>query len=194
MKSPKVVTSAAAGIVVLGLGLSACGGGDDEGNGGGGTSGAKFDAASTAVVNASDRKGGVLKFAQPDDFESLDPANIYYAYGLNFVRIFSRTLMTYNSKPGTEGTKMVPDLAEAPGTATNGSKTWTYKLKRGVKYEDGAEIKAKDIKYAVARTFDRSVLHNGPSYFPQLLDADGYKGPFKDKHLDSFQGIDTPDD
>ncbi|WP_242910323.1 ABC transporter substrate-binding protein [Actinomadura terrae] len=193
MKSPKVVTSAAAGIVVLGLGLSACGGGDDDG--GGGSGGAKFDAGSTAVVNVSDHKGGVLKFAQPDDFESLDPANIYYAYGLNFVRIFSRSLMTYNSKPGLEGSKMVPDLAEAPGTATNGSKTWTYKLKRGVKYEDGTEVKAKDIKYAVARTFDRAVLHNGPSYFPQLLDVGGkYEGPFKDKNLDNFKGVSTPDD
>ncbi|MFD0690379.1 ABC transporter substrate-binding protein [Actinomadura fibrosa] len=192
MKSPKVVTSAAAGIVVLGLGLSACGGGDDDGGNGGGSG--KFDAGSTAVVNASDHKGGVLKMAQPDDFESLDPANIYYAYGLNFVRIFSRTLMTYASKPGAEGSKMVPDLAEAPGTPSDGSKTWTYKLKRGIKYEDGTEVKAKDIKYAVARTFDRSVLHNGPSYFPQLLAADGYKGPFKDKNLDSFKAVETPDD
>ncbi|WP_067826153.1 ABC transporter substrate-binding protein [Actinomadura kijaniata] len=191
MKSPKVVTSAAAGAVVLSLGLAACGGGDDSS---GGTSSAKFDAGSTAVVNASDKKGGVLKMAQPDDFESLDPANIYYAYGLNFTRLYSRQLMTYASKPGTEGSKMVPDLAEAPGTPGDGGKTWTYKIKRGVKYEDGTEIKAKDIKYAVARTFDRGVLRNGPSYFTQLLDADGYKGPFKDKDLDKFKGVEVKDD
>lgn len=89
---------------------------------------------------------------------------------------------------------MVPDLAEAKGVATDGGKTWTYKLKRGVKYEDGTEIKAKDIKYAVGRTFDRAVLHNGPSYFPQLLDAEGYKGAFKDKNLDNFKGVEVPDD
>ncbi|MDL4777033.1 MULTISPECIES: ABC transporter substrate-binding protein [Thermomonosporaceae] len=191
MRSPKVVTGAAAGFVALSLGLSACGGGDDEGEKGGT---GKFDAASTAVVNPSDHKGGVLKMAQPDDFESLDPADIYYAYGLNFVRLFSRNLMTYAAKPGIAGAEMVPDLAEAKGVATDGGKTWTYKLKRGVKYEDGTEIKAKDIKYAVGRTFDRAVLHNGPSYFPQLLDAEGYKGAFKDKNLDNFKGVEVPDD
>ncbi|MFF5259597.1 ABC transporter substrate-binding protein [Actinomadura viridis] len=191
MKSPKVVTSAAAGAVVLSLGLSACGG--DSSDGDGGATG-KFDAASTQVVNPSDRKGGVLKMAQPDDFESLDPANIYYAYGNNFLRLYSRTLITYTSKPGQEGSTFSPDLAEAMGTPSDGGKTWTYKLKRGIKYEDGSEIKAKDIKYAVARTFDRGVIRNGPSYFTQLLDAEGYKGPFKDKNLDSFKGVETPDD
>ncbi|MFC6886998.1 MULTISPECIES: ABC transporter substrate-binding protein [Actinomadura] len=191
MRSPKVVTGATAGFVALSLGLSACGGGDDGDDKGGS---GKFNAGATAVANPSDHKGGVLKMAQPDDFESLDPANIYYAYGLNFVRLFSRTLMTYSSKPGIAGTEMVPDLAEAKGVPSDGQKTWTYKLKRGVKYEDGTEIKAKDIKYAVARTFDRGVLHNGPSYFSQLLAAEGYKGPFKDKNLDAFKGVETPDD
>ena len=134
------------------------------------------------------------KMAQPDDFESLDPANIYYAFGLNFVRLFSRGLMTYTSKPGAAGSTMSPDLAAAPGVPTEGGKVWTYKLKPGLKYEDGTPIKAADIKYAVARTFDRGVLRNGPSYFPQLLDADGYEGPFKDKNLDNFKAMETPDD
>ncbi|WP_026313898.1 ABC transporter substrate-binding protein [Actinomadura flavalba] len=191
MKSPKVVTSAAAAAVALSLGLSACGGSDDSGDGGGS---AKFDAGSTAVVNASDKKGGVLKYAQPDDFDSLDPANMYYAYALNFSRVYSRGLMTYASKPGTAGAEIVPDLAEAKGVVGEGGKTVTYTLKQGVKYEDGSQIKAADVKYAVARTFDRGVLRNGPSYFTQLLDADGYKGPFKDKNLDNFKGVDTPDE
>jgi peptide/nickel transport system substrate-binding protein len=202
MRSPKVLTTAAAGAVALSLGLAACGGGDDtnKSDGNGGTA-AKFDAGSTSIVNPSDKKGGVLKMAQPDDFESLDPANIYYAYGLDFVRIFSRGLMTYTSKPGPEGSTMSPDLAEAKGVATDGGKTWTYKLKKGIKYEDGTEIKAKDIKYAVARTFDRGVLRNGPSYFTQLLDMPKdskgepkYKGAFKDKNLDHFTAVQTPDD
>jgi peptide/nickel transport system substrate-binding protein len=193
MKSPKVVTSAAAAAaVVLSLGLlSACGG--DSGDGDGGQTG-QFNAAATQVVNPSDRKGGVLKMANPDDFESLDPANIYYAYGNNFLRLYSRTLITYTSKPGQEGSTFSPDLAQAMGTPSEENKVWTYKLKRGIKYEDGTEIKAKDIKYAVARTFDRSVIRNGPSYFAQQLDAEGYEGPFKDKNLDNFKGIETPDD
>jgi peptide/nickel transport system substrate-binding protein len=188
------LTTAAAGAIALSMGLAACGGGNGSGSGSSGGGGVKFDAGSTGIVNPSDKKGGVLKMGMSDDFDSTDPGNTYYAFGNDFIRVYSRMLMTYASKPGVEGNKAVPDLAEAPGVPSDGNKTWTYKLKKGIKYEDGSEVKAADIKYAVARTFDRGVLGKGPAYFPQLLDAAGYKGPFKDKNLDHFKAIQTPDD
>ncbi|HEY7485911.1 MAG TPA: ABC transporter substrate-binding protein [Streptosporangiaceae bacterium] len=147
------------------------------------------------MVRPSDAKGGTLRFGQSDDFDSTDPGNTYYAFSLNFSRLYSRTLMTYASKPGKEGAKFVPDLAQGPGQATDNNKTWTYKLKPGIKYEDGSAVKAADVKYAIARTFDRGILGKGPAYFPQLLiDGDKYKGPYKDKNLDHFKGVTTPDD
>lgn len=196
MRKPNTRIAAAASAVVLSLVLGACGGGGSNNNdGGGGNGGAvAFDAGSKGIVNKSDKKGGTLKFAVSDDFDSTDPGNTYYAFGNNFLRIYSRMLMTYDSKPGTDGSKPVPDLAEAAGQPSDNNKTWTFKLKKGIKYEDGTEVKAKDIKYAVARTFDRGVLRSGPAYFKGLLAAEGYQGPFKDKNLDNFKGVETPDD
>ena len=40
---------------------------------------AGFNAASTSVVNPSDKKGGTLKFANPGDWDTLDPGETYYA-------------------------------------------------------------------------------------------------------------------
>lgn len=192
MKRPKVLTTAVVGACALSLGLTACGGGGDDDSDGGATG--KFDAGSTGIVNPSDHKGGVLKFAVTKDFDSTDPGDTYYAFGNNFIRLYSRTLVTYTSKPGADSTLPSADLAEALGVPSDGNKTWTYKLRKGIKYEDGTEVKAADIKYAVARTFDRGVLQHGPSYFAQLLDAGDYKGPYKDKNLDNFKGVQTPDD
>lgn len=193
MKSSKIRLAGTAMAAALSLVLAACGGGDGTDGDGEGAP-VEFDAGSTGVVNASDTTGGTLKFAVSDDFDSTDPGNTYYAFSNNFLRLYSRMLMTYASKPGTEGLQPSPDLAEAPGVSSDENKTWTYKLKEGIKYEDGTEVKAADIKYAVARTFDRGVLRNGPAYFSSLLDAEGYEGPFKDKDLDNFKGIETPDD
>lgn len=190
MKSPKVVTAATAGAVALSLGLAACGGGDSGNTGGTG----KFDAGSKAVVNASDKKGGTLKFAVTKDFDSTDPGNTYYAFSNNFLRNYTRTLMTWQSKPGADGVKPSPDLAEAPGTPNKDNTEWTYKLRKGLKYEDGTEIKAKDVKYAVARTYDRGILGKGPGYFKGLLKGDDYKGPYKDKNLDNYKGVTVKDD
>ncbi len=36
--------------------------------------------AGAAVHNASDQKGGTLRFANPGDWDSLDPGNTYYNY------------------------------------------------------------------------------------------------------------------
>ncbi|GAB2487970.1 ABC transporter substrate-binding protein [Streptosporangium sandarakinum] len=200
MRKTKALALAALGTT-LSMGLAACGGtagggGNNTGSGnqGTGASGTAFNDAYTKLVNASDAKGGTLKFALTDEPDSTDPGNTYYAWNWNFSRLYARPLMTYQPAPGEEGLKLVPDLAEGPGQASEDGKTWTYKLKKGIKYDDGTEVKAADVKYAIARSNFTSELTDGPKYFAQYLDAEGYKGPYKDKNLDDFKGVETPDD
>ncbi len=188
-------TVVAVGLAVA-LGLTACGGdggGDGDGDGSNGAS-AAFDAANKGVVNASDKAGGTVRFVYSDEPDSMDPGDTYYAYNWNFTRLYARPLMSFPNKVGDEGLKATPDLAEGPGVASDGGKTWTYKIKSGLKYEDGTPVTSADVKYAVARSNYTTELINGPKYFAQYLDAGDYKGPYKDKNLDSFTGIETPDD
>ncbi|WP_371778852.1 ABC transporter substrate-binding protein [Streptosporangium subroseum] len=201
MRKINVLTLAAMGTT-LALGLAACGG--TAGGGGNATTGsgasgaaastAKYNDGYTKVVNPSDAKGGTLKFALTDEPDSVDPGNTYYAWNWDFTRLYARPLMTYAAEPGDAGLKLVPDLAEGAGEASADGLTWTYKLKKGIKYDDGTEVKAADVKYAVARSNFTDELTDGPKYFAQYLDADGYKGPYKDKNLDDFKGVETPDD
>ncbi|MEV7009058.1 ABC transporter substrate-binding protein [Streptosporangium sp. NPDC051022] len=201
MRKTNLLAFAALGTVLT-MGLAACGGtaggGGNASPGGQSTGGAastaKHNDAYTKVVNASDAKGGTLKFALSDEPDSMDPGNTYYAWNWNFSRLYSRPLMTYTALPGEAGLKLVPDVAEAPGEVSADGKTWTYKLKKGIKYDDGTEVKAADIKYAVARSNFTDELTDGPKYFAQYLDAGDYKGPYKDKNLDDFKGVETPDD
>lgn len=176
------------------MAIAGCGGSskDKDSKGGGSSS---FNAGVTGVSNASDKTGGTLKFVHADDLDSYDPGDMYYATAWDFSRFYARPLTTFTSKPGPDGQKVVPDLAESLGKATDGGKTWTYKLKPGIKYEDGTPVTAKDVKYAVARSNFTTDLQKGPKYFQQYLaDSDSYKGPYKDTNLDHFGGITTPDD
>jgi peptide/nickel transport system substrate-binding protein len=191
MKRTRMTAGAAIGAA-LALVLSACGGGDGDGDGD--TVNTTFDQAVNAIVNPDDKPGGTLKFALTDAPDSVDPSNTYYAYNYNFTRLYARALLTFDNKPGDAGMKVVPDLAEGLGAPSDDGKTWTYKIKKGIKFEDGTEVKAADIKYAIARSNFTDELTDGPKYFQQYLDAKGYKGPYKDKNLDNFKGIETPDD
>lgn len=187
----KTAACAALGTA-LALGLTACGGGDSDT--GSASSNSVADAAITKVVNPTTQKGGTLKFAMSDVPDSVDPGDTYYAMIQNFSRLYGRTMMGFKPAPGEAGLEMIPDLAEAAGVPSNSNKTWTYKIKKGIKYEDGTEVKAADVKYAIARSnFAKDVLPNGPDYFAQLTGSK-YKGPYTDKNLDAFKEITTPDD
>jgi len=193
MRRRTILAVVAAGALVTGL--AACGG-DSGGSGGDSATKAEFNAAVGKVYNPSTATGGTLRFANSGDWDSLDPGDTYYAYSWNFVRLYGRSLTMFKSAPGEDGATLVPDLAESLGTPSDNAKTWTYKLRTGVKFEDGTPVTSKDVKYAVERSLDKTTFPNGPTYFNDFLDTQGYTSPYKDPSPDKLglKAIETPDD
>jgi peptide/nickel transport system substrate-binding protein len=155
------------------------------------------DAATKAIVNVSDHKGGTVTYEMKGTPDSLDPGNTYYAYIYNFSRLYARPLTTFAPGAGQDGNKLVPDLASGMGQVSADGLTWTYHLRSGLKYDDGTPISSKDVKYAVERSnFAPKVNSNGPTYFQELLvdNATPYQGPYDDKSPDGLKSIETPDD
>jgi peptide/nickel transport system substrate-binding protein len=186
-----VKTSFHAALAALGavsvLVLAACGGS---------SSGATDSGASDGIHNPSDAKGGILRYANSSDWDSLDPANTYYVYSWNFIRYYGRALVMFKSAPGAQGATLVPDLAESLGRSSDGAKTWTYTLRPGVKFEDGTLVTSKDVKYAVERSLDKTTFPNGPTYLNDVLDLQGYTSPYADPDPNrlGLKAIETPDD
>jgi peptide/nickel transport system substrate-binding protein len=188
--------SATAALVVAACGSS--GGGSGGGvSTGGASSATSFNQAINAVVHPSSAKGGTIVFDNSSGPDSTDAGNTYYAFNLNFTRLYATPLMTYKSCAGQCGLQIVPGLASSPGAPSTDGLTWTYHIKPNVKYEDGETVTSQDVKYAVERTFARNVLANGPSYFQSLLggNAATYPGPYKNraKNLMGLTAITTPD-
>ena len=187
-----LVAVGAAGALLL----SACsgGGGSTPQGSGGSSDAAAFNAALTSVVNPSETKGGTLKFANSGDWDTLDPGETYYGYSWNFARLYGRSLLMFKAAPGPASNELVPDLAEGLGQASEDGKSWTYKLRKGVKYEDGTEVTSEDVKYAVLRSTDKATFPNGPAYFEAILDLpEGYQGPYKSPDVNTDSAIETPD-
>jgi len=187
--------SAAALVAVGALVVAGCG---SSGGGGGWSSDNtkdSFNAAVGKVFNPSNKKGGILKFADSGQQDSVDPGDTYYGYSWNFIRLYTRSLTMFTPAPGKASNQIVGDLAENLGEPSDGNKTWTYKLRKGVKYEDGTEVTAKDVKYGIERSTDKGVFPDGPTYFDSLLNwPAGWKGPYKSKGMNTDSAIETPDD
>jgi peptide/nickel transport system substrate-binding protein len=193
-KKPAVM--AAASATALTLVLAACGGDETTTTEDGKSGAAEYNAGVGKTYNPSDTKGGTLRMANSDDWDSLDPADNYYGYEWTFNRFYTRQLVTFAAAPGEPGLKLVPDLAESLGESSADAKTWTYKLRPGIKFEDGTPVTSKDVKYGVERSLDKDVFVNGPTYFNDFLDLQGYKSPYKDPTPDKLglKAIETPDD
>ncbi|ARX86606.1 peptide ABC transporter substrate-binding protein [Streptomyces alboflavus] len=174
---------------------TACGGGDGDGEGKG--KGAGYNAALNKVANPSKKAGGTLRMVGKQDLDSADPQRAYYGMSWDFMRFYTRQLVSYDTKPGKAGTKLVPDLAEANGKISDGGKTYTYKLRDGVTWEDGSPLTSKDVKYGIERIWATDTITGGPQYLMKALDPKGeYKGPYKDSSKDKLglKAIETPND
>jgi peptide/nickel transport system substrate-binding protein len=193
MKRRSIIATTAVGAVAALL-ISAC---SSSGSSSGSTnttapSTVAFNAGITSVVNASTHKGGTLTYDLSNTPDSTDPGNTYYAFMLNFDRLYAMPMFTYKSCPGSCGLQLVPDLATDMGTTSDNGLTWTFHIQPNVKFENGTVVTSADVKYAIERTYDRSVLANGPTYYQVLLTDPKYPGPYKDKSATGSTAIDTP--
>jgi peptide/nickel transport system substrate-binding protein len=104
-----------------------------------------------------------------------------------------RALTQYRLDEKSGKPTLVPDLAEDLGTRSADGLTWTFKLKKGIKYSDGTPVKAEDYAYSIKRSFAHELYNQGPTYQLQFFkDSDKYKGPYEgDK---PYAGVETPDD
>ena len=100
----------------------------------------------TTPVNAQ----GTLRVALPSNVNTLDPAKtkIGEEYIINFLVYSGLTELDPSGKAK-------PDLAES-WTASDDLKSWTFKLRQGVKFHDGREFDSEDAKATIARIMDRA--------------------------------------
>jgi peptide/nickel transport system substrate-binding protein len=187
------------------IALAACGGGSSSGGSSASASGGEsaasgFDAAVAGVVRPSTTQGGTLRLGASGDCDSWDPARTYYAWCWDMQRLITRSLLGFAPENGVAGTEVVPDLAEGLGESNADATQWTYKLKSGLKWQDGSPITSGDVKYAMERLYATDVINGGPTFYYEPLfdvcDESGackYKGPYKDKS-GGLKSIETPDD
>ena len=106
---------------------------------------------------------GDIVITYKDDVSTLDPAIGYDWQNWSIIKSLFDGLMDY--KPGT--TELVPDLAESY-EITNDGKTFTFKLRPGVKFTNGREVTAEDVKYSIDRVRDPATQSPGAGFFGSI--------------------------
>ena len=127
------------------------------------------------------KQGGTLNYTGKSDVNHLDPTRCYDTFCMNIGRLLWRTL-TAIQLDGNGKQTLVGDLASDVGTASKDSKTWVFKLRSGVKWQDGTDVTCDDLKYGISRTWDingSNVLTSGTEYPVNYIEnKTAFKGPF----------------
>jgi YVTN family beta-propeller protein len=122
-----------------------------------------------ASAPAGGERGGKLVLASTNGFGSLDPAMSYEVTSLSVQRLAYDTLVTYDPAPGPDGLRLVPDLALQVPAPTDGGRTYSFRLRPGIRYSNGALVKAGDFRYALERLF--ALGSPGADFYSGLVGA-----------------------
>jgi len=144
--------------------------------------------------NGTPQKGGVWRVGVEQSFgftNNFDPTGEYLGTGINiYENLMLRTLMGYRHTAGASGNQLVGDLATDVPTPTDGGKTYTYKLRSGVKWGPPVNraVTSKDVAYAMQRLANPKDGGQYSFYYTIIKGWDDYaNGKAK-----TISGISTP--
>jgi ABC-type transport system substrate-binding protein/DNA-binding SARP family transcriptional activator/streptogramin lyase len=112
------------------------------------------DAWVTVAPGSASHRGGTLRLALPADDMPFSPDPTQFS-GLSQWQLLSLTsdgLVTYRKIGGLAGADLVPDLATAIPQPTDGGTTYTFRLREGIRYSNGARVQPADIRRGIERT------------------------------------------
>ena len=109
--------------------------------------------ALTTGASPASHLGGTLRVVADDNLDSLDPGRGWSSTGWAVLSLTNDGLVTYARMPGPGGATIVPDLAVALPVAQDGGRTYTFQLRRGLRYSTGAPIRPGDFRATFERQY-----------------------------------------
>jgi peptide/nickel transport system substrate-binding protein len=131
--------------------LAGCGGSSSSGGSGGSSTGSA----------GTPKPGGTYTILASSAFGVADPAQNYTLQEWQLLIDTHDGLVQFKRVGGAPGTELVPDLATSIPTPTDGGKTYTFQIRKGIKFSDGTVMKPSDF----VTTFERQFTVPGPTSF-----------------------------
>ena len=103
------------------------------------------------------RTGGVFRVSFQGSsslhaFDHVDPALAYSRESWTLLDTVCARLMRYRDLPPPAGYQLVPEIAAARPTVSDGGRTWTFRLRSGFRFSDGRPVRADAFAQAIHRT------------------------------------------
>jgi peptide/nickel transport system substrate-binding protein len=134
-------------------------------------------------------RGGTLRVLSADPEYTLDTGGFPKP---GIARAYARTLYGYNlAGPPEQQTVPVPDIADGPAQLSPDRRTYTFRLRAGVRYAPpvNREVAATDFVAAIQRLYDKKT----PSYAQPYADLIAGASEFGAGKASRISGLSAPD-
>jgi len=119
------------------------------------------------------KRGGTLRLnVSNTDFEFTDPAMAYDAIGWQMLYAVNISLLNYPDKPAPEGSRLVPEAAAGFPRVSRDGKTYTFTVRSGLRFSDGAPVTAAAFKRAIERAADPQQASPAIAFLHDVVGAD----------------------
>jgi peptide/nickel transport system substrate-binding protein len=125
----------------------------------------------TSCGDSGGKEGGTLKVSYAS-FPELDPNIAFTAEALTAMYNTYLPLLTYAHENGEAGTEVVPALAAGLPKVSDDGKTYTLRMRKGLKYSDGSPVKASDFTASVERMFEMESY--GSFFYMDIVGAEEF--------------------
>jgi ABC-type transport system substrate-binding protein len=116
------------------------------------------------------QRGGVFVFHHETNIRTLDPAIAYDELSGMAIRLLFDGLLDYDADAN-----LVPGLAVALPEQSEDGKTFTFRLREGVRFHNGRDLVADDVRWTLERVLRPETGSPGYVFFSQIegFDASG---------------------
>jgi YVTN family beta-propeller protein len=131
------------------------------------------DVLATVLPSPASHRGGTLTLIanlSPHD-RATDPALAYTIPMWQILSVTNDGLVGYRRVGGPAGNTLVPDLARALPAPADGGRTYTFRLRPGIRYSTGAPVKPEDFRRAIERDFRLNYLGSGAGWYAGIAGA-----------------------
>ncbi len=150
-------------------------------------SGSSSTGGSSTASSGGGNEGGTLVGAYSAFPDYMDPALSHTIEGWTATFDTYIPLLTYAHADGKAGGKVIPGLATALPEVSDGGKTYTMTLRKGLKYSNGEPVVASDFTHALERVF---VLNSsGSPFYEDIVGA----AQFMKTKKGGIPGVETDD-
>jgi peptide/nickel transport system substrate-binding protein len=125
----------------------------------------------SARGGTSSHRGGTLRLVAPGDAVGVvDPAVAYAPAEWSVLAVLGDGLVGFKRVAGLDGGTLEPDLATSLPVPTDGGRTYTFRIRRGIRYSDGEPVRASDLRRALERDFRSG--SPGTAYYTNIVGGD----------------------